>query len=101
MIVDGDGRVALDGTSAPAGSSGVRITGDGVRVTGLEIHGFPGYGIHVAAGRGADDRVGAPAGGNFVHDNALGGIRVGDAAAAVGPATVQNNEVDSNCLTLA
>ena len=93
------GQIILDGSVAPGGASGIRIVGDEVRVTGLEIAGYPEYGIRVAAG--VDAIVGGATAdlGNLVRDNKRAGIRVGDDVAAIGQVLVRNNTVDGNCVS--
>ncbi|MCA9488936.1 MAG: right-handed parallel beta-helix repeat-containing protein [Myxococcales bacterium] len=99
VTIDGGGRVRIDGSGAPAGSSGLELRGDHVVVTALEITDFPGYGVWVRAGN--NQSIGSAAvsgGGNIVRDNDLGGIRVGDIGSPVHHVTVEANTVSHDCL---
>ncbi len=98
VTLDGDGRVRLDGSAAPANSTGLDIAADTVVVVGLEIVDFPGHGIHVTAASNVDIGSTTAGRGNTLQGNGLAGIRLGSANTLVRDIDVIDNHLEGNCV---
>lgn len=94
VIINGNGRVILDGSSAPPGTTGLEVDAIGVQLRALEIKNMPAYGVWVVAG--ANHRIGAAGAGLTIHNCGESGIRIGDAFAING-AIVRDTIVSYTC----
>jgi hypothetical protein len=96
VLINGDGRVTLDGTLAPAGTTGLEVMALGVDVRGLQIEDFSDYGILVSAGN--NQVIGGTGVGNIIKNTGDAGIHIGDTGVSVAGTQVLDNEVDHACL---
>ncbi len=98
VLVDGEGRVALEAVSTLTSGNGLTIDADDVAVWGLEIRGFPGHGIQVTGHGGFVGNPSLAFDPNRIHDNDQLGILVTGLSTTTADVTVWGNELWHNCL---
>jgi parallel beta-helix repeat protein len=86
--------VEIQGDSAPGGTHGITIGGNGVVVRGLVVNSFPGDGIHFANGAS-----GATIACNFVGTDTSGTLDYGNAGIGIALANSSNTAIEGNLIS--
>ena len=94
LVLDGGGRVQIDGSALGGSNPGLRVVADGVTIKGMDVLDFPGAGIQVLGA--ANTAVGTTSSSNTIRGSGGPGILVEVGAVAPSGTSIFGNLVGTS-----